>query len=126
MAFRLHREAGHQDEDLPSWGGMGGPHLGLLFHPPAPRPLRGRIDEGLRGAWGEPLGPWFCLGSGGGHWDLPGGSDDKESASAMHETCVQSLGWEDPLEKETTTHSRTLAWTTPWTEEPGGLQVHRV
>ena len=33
MAFRLHREAGHQDEDPPSWGGMGGPHLGLLSHP---------------------------------------------------------------------------------------------
>ena len=72
------------------------------------------------------MGPWFCLGSGGGHWGLPGGSDDKESTSAMHETCVQSLGWEDPMEKETATHSRTLAWRTPWTEEPGGLQVHGV
>ena len=38
------------------------------------------------------------------------------------ETCVQSLGWEDPLEKEMATHSSVLAWEVPWTEEPGGLQ----
>ena len=37
----------------------------------------------------------------------------------MRETRVQSLGWEDLLEKETATHSSTLAWKTPWTEEPG-------
>ena len=41
---------------------------------------------------------------------------------AMLETQVQSLGWEDPLEKEMTTHSSILAWRIPWTEEPGGLQ----
>ena len=41
---------------------------------------------------------------------------------AMQETWVQSLGWEDPLEKEMATHSRILAWKIPWTEEPGGLQ----
>ena len=35
---------------------------------------------------------------------------------------VQSLGWEDPLEKEMETHSSTFAWRIPWTEEPGGLQ----
>ena len=40
----------------------------------------------------------------------------------MQETGVQSLGWEDPLKKEIATHSRTLAWTVPWTEGPGGLQ----
>ena len=40
----------------------------------------------------------------------------------MQETQVQSLGWEDPLEKEMTTHSSFLAWKIPWTEEPGGLQ----
>ena len=40
----------------------------------------------------------------------------------MRETRVQSLGWEDPLEKEMATHSSTLAWTTPWTEERGRLQ----
>ena len=41
---------------------------------------------------------------------------------AMQETWVQSLGWEDPLEKEMATHSSVLAWRSPWTEEPGGLQ----
>ena len=35
---------------------------------------------------------------------------------------VQSLGWEDTLEKEMATHSSILAWRIPWTEEPGGLQ----
>ena len=37
-------------------------------------------------------------------------------------TGVQSLGWEDPLEKGLTTHSSILAWRIPWAEEPGGLQ----
>ena len=48
---------------------------------------------------------------------------------AMQETWVQSLGWEDPLEKEVATHSSILAWRIPWTKEPGGLQsmgLHRV
>ena len=40
----------------------------------------------------------------------------------MQEIWVQSLGQEDPLEKETAPHSSVLAWTIPWTEEPGGLQ----
>ena len=40
----------------------------------------------------------------------------------MQETWVQSLGWEDPLEKEMAAHSSILAWRIPWTEEPGGLQ----
>ena len=40
----------------------------------------------------------------------------------MRETQVQSLGREDPLEKEMETHSSALAWTIPWTEEPGRLQ----
>ena len=35
---------------------------------------------------------------------------------------VQSLDWEDPLEKDMVTHSSILAWRIPWTEEPGGLQ----
>ena len=38
---------------------------------------------------------------------------------AMRETWVQSLGWEDPLEKEMATHSSPLAWKIPWTEEAG-------
>ena len=42
--------------------------------------------------------------------------------AAMLETQVQSLGLEDPLEKEMATHSSTLAWKIPWTEEPGRLQ----
>ena len=41
---------------------------------------------------------------------------------AMRETRVQSLSWEDPLEKEMATHSSTLAWKIPWMEEPGRLQ----
>ena len=41
---------------------------------------------------------------------------------ATQETWVQSLGREDALEKEMATHSSTLAWKIPWTEEPGRLQ----
>ena len=41
---------------------------------------------------------------------------------AVQETCIQSLGWEDPLEKGMATHSSILAWRIPWTEDPGGLQ----
>ena len=40
----------------------------------------------------------------------------------MRETLVQSLGREDPLEKEMATHSSILAWRIPWTKEPGRLQ----
>ena len=45
---------------------------------------------------------------------------------AMQKTRVQSLGWEDPLEKGMATHSSILAWRVSWTEEPGGLQIHGV
>ena len=41
---------------------------------------------------------------------------------AMQEAWLQSLGWEDLLEKEMATHSSILAWRIPWTEEPGRLQ----
>ena len=41
--------------------------------------------------------------------------------AATQETQVQSLGWEDPLEKKIATHSSVLAWKIPWTEEPGEL-----
>ena len=41
---------------------------------------------------------------------------------AIWETRVQSLGWEDPLEKEMSTHFSILVWKIPWTEGPGGLQ----
>ena len=40
----------------------------------------------------------------------------------MRETQILSLGWEDPLEKEMATHSSTLAWKIPWTEESGRLE----
>ena len=40
---------------------------------------------------------------------------------AMQETWVRSLGQEDPLKEEMATHSSSLAWRIPWTEEPGGL-----
>ena len=41
------------------------------------------------------------------------------------ETCVQSLGWEDPLQKGVATQSSILAWEIPWTEEPSRLQFMR-
>ena len=41
---------------------------------------------------------------------------------AVQDTWVRSPGWEDPLEKEMANHSSTLAWKTPWMEEPGRLQ----
>ena len=40
----------------------------------------------------------------------------------MQETQARSLGWEDPLEEGMATQSSVLAWSIPWTEEPGGLQ----
>ena len=45
-----------------------------------------------------------------------------KSPPAMQENWVQSLGWDDPLEKGMATSSSILAWSIPWTEEPGGLQ----
>ena len=45
---------------------------------------------------------------------------------AMQETWVRTPVWKDPLEKDMATHSSTLAWTIPWTEDPGGLWVHGV
>ena len=52
---------------------------------------------------------------------FPGGSV-VENPPTIQEMRVQSLGREDPLEKETATHSSILAWEIPWTEEAGGLQ----
>ena len=63
---------------------------------------------------------------------FPGGISGKKPACQyrrLKEMWVQSLGWEDPLEKEMATHSSILAWKIPWTEEPGRLQSvgsHRV
>ena len=45
---------------------------------------------------------------------------------AMQETWVQSIGWEDPLEKGMATHSNILAWRIPWAEEPWRATVHGV
>ena len=44
----------------------------------------------------------------------------------MQEMQIQSLGWEDHLEKEIATHPSILAWESPWTEEPSGLQSMRL
>ena len=55
-----------------------------------------------------------------------GGSDGKESACNAGEIWVRSLSQEDPLDKEMAIHSSIPAWRIPWTEGPGGLQVHRV
>ena len=52
---------------------------------------------------------------------FPGGSDGKASACNVEDPGLIP-GSEDPLEKEMATHSSTLAWKIPWTEEPGGLQ----
>ena len=50
---------------------------------------------------------------------FPGGSDGKRLPTMWE---IPGLMWEDPLEKEMATHSSTLAWKIPWTEEPGRLQ----
>ena len=48
-----------------------------------------------------------------------------KSLPTMWEVQVQSLGWDDPLEKGMATHSSILSWRIPWTEEPGRLQFIR-
>ena len=53
---------------------------------------------------------------------FPGGSVVKKKPPAKQEMWLQSLGWEDPLEKEMATHSTNLAWEIPWREETGRLQ----
>ena len=53
--------------------------------------------------------------------DFPSGSG-VENLPAVQETWVRSLGQQDPLEREMATHSSILAWRTPWTKEPDGLQ----
>ena len=63
------------------------------------------------------------------HFGLRSSALPTKRLPAMRETWVRSLGWEDPLEKETAPHSSTLAWKIPWTEKPGRLQSmgsHRV
>ena len=62
------------------------------------------------------------LGNRRGHYRASLVAQMVKHLPAMQETWVQSLGQEDPLEKEMGTHSSTLAWRIPWTEEPGRLQ----
>ena len=45
-----------------------------------------------------------------------------KNLTAVRETWIQSVGWEDPLEEDMATHSSILAWRIPWMEEPGRLQ----
>ena len=59
--------------------------------------------------------PRFC-------WETSLVAQSVKRLPITRETQVWSLGWEDPLEKEMATHSSTLAWKIPWTEECGGLQ----
>ena len=56
------------------------------------------------------------------NWKIRLLSQMVKNPPAMWETWVWSLGWKDPLEKGTATHSSILAWRIPWTEEPGRLQ----
>ena len=65
---------------------------------------------------------WFFQQPYMDYYDFAGGSDGKSVCLQCRRPRVQSPGWEDPLEKEMTTHFSTLAWRIPWTEEPGGLQ----
>ena len=58
-------------------------------------------------------------------WGFPGGSDGKESARNARDQ-VRSPGGEDLLEKGMATHSSSLAWRIPWTEQPDRLQLQRV
>ena len=80
---------------------------------PAPQPRPRVSKECMRGC------PFSA--SGEGWWAFLVAQLAKEPP-AVRETWVRSLGWEDPLEEGTATHSSTLAWRIPWTEEPGGLQ----
>ena len=48
-----------------------------------------------------------------------------KNLSVIQKTQIQSLGWEDPLDKEMATHSNILTWRIPWTQEPGELQSMR-
>ena len=56
------------------------------------------------------------------YWAIPFVAQMVKNLSALQEMWVQSLGQEEPQEKGMAIHSSILAWKSPWTEEPGGLQ----
>ena len=96
-----------------------------LHRPPASSRVTGPSPEDRKRRKLSPLPlllalfkPWLCI------YPLlpqtPGGSDGKASVYNAGDP-VRSLGWEDPLEKEMATHSSTLAWKIPWTEDLGRL-----
>ena len=91
--------------------------------PGAPEPRHGRSCTALPG--GESSSHHEQLpGSGEKVQELPASlqAQTVKNPPAVQENGVRSLGQEDPLEEGTATHSSILAWTIPWTEEPGGLQ----
>ena len=73
-------------------------------------------------ALAAPNGPRSLLPTGGFCLGASLVAQTVKNLPAMQETRVQSLGQKDPLEKEMATHSSTLAWKIPWTEEPVRLQ----
>ena len=75
-----------------------------------------KIDGICLAHWGELEGGWGHLH----RYSLV--AQKVKCLPAMWETWVQSLGWEDPLEKEMATYSSTLAWKIPWMEKSGRLQ----
>ena len=99
---------------MPTKGVLGSPVCALL---PSPLLLLRRCTSFYEtlGSFSKLLPCWCQMKD-----SFPGGSDSKASACN-----AQSLGQEDPLEKEMAPHSRTLAWKIPWMEEPGGLQSTR-
>ena len=88
------------------------------------REARGEWTESgtpVLGVWDQSSpGWWVREGVRVSLFHFPGGSESELSACNV-ETGFRSLGWEDPLEKETATHSNILAWKTPWAEEPSRL-----
>ena len=102
------------------WGCILGPAPGLVLE------LLGRADAppgSSAPCWGHSV---FCLNHSQPQ-AFPGGANGKEptcQCKRHKRQGVQSLGWEDPLEKEIETQSSILAWEIPWTEEPGAT-VHR-
>ena len=73
-------------------------------------------------SWGSPSTPHPPLRYHGKFLEDSLVAETVKSLPSMQETRIQSLGQEDPLEKEMATHSSIPAWKIPWTEEPGGLQ----